>query len=190
MRRLLVGPAALLALACGGEPGPPTPDAAAAADASTPDAARAPADLVRTGGWTLLAPADDPFADHADPARPCDPLGLKDEDSFFEIDTRICAAASVAQPIAAEIRAGDALHALVWHLDLIADPPATGHVALTIGDHVLVDELVPIPSQERLYEVRRAADFTAPAGARAVFHVHNHGYNNWRIAYVRLTPGG
>lgn len=187
-RRATRALAALLGLAAHGCGDSTSPDAALAADASTPDAARVPADLVRTDQWTLLAPADDPWASHLDAARPCDPLGLKDEGSFFEIDTRVCAAGSVAQPIAAAIHADDELQALVWHLDLIADPPATGHVALTVGDAVLVDEAVAIPSQEHLYEVRRRAGFSAPAGTRAVFHVHNHGYNNWRIAYLRVVP--
>lgn len=184
-----VGALCLSLAACGGEALTGGLDAATpepGIDAGTSDAGRIVTELLDTAAWALLPAVDDPWADHLDPARPCDPLGLKDEGSFFEIDTRVCSAASVAQPLLGPIHADDELQALVWHLDLIADPPATGHVALTVGDQVLLEELVPIPSEEKVYEVRRRAGFEAPAGTRAVFHVHNHGYNNWRVAYLRV----
>jgi hypothetical protein len=186
----LLPPGALPALAlltmlaaCGDEPSAPTPNAGAALDGG-----RTGAEGVLPSRWTLLAPADDPWATHADPLAPCDPRGLKDEGDFFEIDTRVCGAATVQQPLGTDIHAGDRLEALVWHLDLVADSPATGHVVLTVGDEVLLEQDVPIPSAERLYDVRLVATFDAPAGAPVRFHVHNHGYNNWRLAYLRVLP--
>jgi hypothetical protein len=155
---------------------------------ATLDGGRVGAEGVLPSRWTLLAPADDPWASHADPLAPCDPRGLKDEGDFFEIDTRVCGAATVQQPLGTDIHAGDRLEALVWHLDLVADSPATGHVVLTVGDEVLLEQDVPIPSAERLYDVRLVATFDAPAGAPVRFHVHNHGYNNWRLAYLRVLP--
>lgn len=160
----------------------------AEAPAPTADAGLARAEGVLPSRWTLLAPTDDPWADHGDPLAPCDPLGLRDETDYFEIDTRVCGAATVTQPLGVEIRAGDRLEALVWHLDLVADTPARGHVVLAVGDHVLLEEDVPIPSAERLYDVRQVATFDAPAGTPVRFHVHNHGYNNWRLAYLRVSP--
>lgn len=174
------GALALLALvACGGAVDP---------GRAAPDAGRGVADGVWPSRWTLLAPSDDPWGTHRDPEAPCDPRGLRDETDYFEIDTRVCGAATVEQPLGVEIRAGDRLEALVWHLDLVADTPATGHVALAIGEHVLLEQDVAIPSGERLYDVRRVATFDAPAGAPVRFHVHNHGYNSWRLAYLRVGP--
>jgi len=181
MRR--IGSLGALLAACAGAPTGAHPDASI-----TPDAT-APVDLVTNAGWSLLPAADDPWAARIDPARPCDPLGLRDESSFFEIDTRICASASLAQPSQSAVRAGDRLTAVIWNQGLIADGPAVGHVALSLDGHVLLEEEVPIPSEARVFELDASSMFDASAGARIIWHVDNHGFNNWRIAYVRVaTP--
>ena len=75
----------------------------------------------------------------------------------------------------------------LWHLQLAALEPAEAHVAVHLGDEVLIDEIVPIPSPADVLSRTFMADFEAPANTPVVIHLHNHGYNSWRFGEMAVS---
>lgn len=177
-RRLAAG---LLVLgACGGEPPPET-------DAGTP-APIPEGPLLDPNAWTIVEAADDPFDDR--PADvDCRVGGFGPEAGIFEVETDICPYLTAVQPLPADIPAGAKLTTVVWHLALFAEAPARGHVAVQVADTLVFETAPPIPGPEGVYPVEWIAPEPLPAGTPVYFHVHNHGYNSWRLGPFEAKSG-
>lgn len=162
----------LSVIRCGGAPsdGPSTVETA-------------PAALLDNSAWREVDAAEDPFDDR--PASVlCGAGGFGAEADTFEVETERCHYLTAVQPTLAAVEVGDVVSIPVWHLDLWAEAPAEGHVALMIGDDVVVDLAVPIPAEAAAYTIEHTVTKAAPAGTPVYFHVHNHGYNSWRLGPV------
>ena len=162
---------ALLALtACGAEPGP--------SPRLLPEGP-----LLDPARW-VAAPAEaDPIEDR--PAEvTCPAGGFGAEATVFEVETQICSYLTATQPLPAALPAGARLESVVWHLALVADPPAEAHVALRVGPHTLFDARIPTPTPEAVYPVAWTIPEDLPAGTPVYFHLHNHGYNSYRLGPV------
>lgn len=142
-------------------------------------------DLADPELWVALDAADDPFADHRPDPVDCDPAGLFVETGLFEVDTSLCGYVSAAQTLTADVRVDDTLQVLVYHAALSASEPAEGHVAILIGEHLVWEQTVAIPSGSGVYSSEVGAAFDAPVGTQAVFHLHNHGNNSWNLGHLR-----
>ncbi len=151
--------------------------------ASDEGAPTGPIDLVAPELW-MRAPQDDPMPEHRPDDAACE-FGFGDELGVFEVDTGLCNYGVFAQPSLAPAPGGRPVTVVFTHDDLVAESSASGHVLLAIGDAVIVDEEVPIPKPYGLlqYEFTPAAEI--PAGTIVTLHLHNHGYNNWRVVAVR-----
>lgn len=171
-------------LACGPD-GAPT-------DSGRPAEPRPAAALVDMAAWQ---PGDaavhaDPDADERAPGTDCPTGGSYLEGSSLEINTALCTWAWFQQPALADLRRGDVVELVYWHSALVADPPAQGHLALSVGDEVLYDTLVDIPKDAAAYTESVEVGFDAAAGEVVTLHLHNHGANTWNLLRVdrQATP--
>ena len=141
--------------------------------------------LIDSTLWTVLEEAADPFDDRPE-AFDCSPLGYGAESTYFEVDTTFCEYATFSQPTMADMVEGDLLTLVAWHLDLWAAEEAEAHMVVQVGDQVLYEEWIPIPSDSNIFEQKVNAAQSFPAGTPVYFHVHNHGYNNWAVGELTV----
>lgn len=136
--------------------------------------------LVRAGAWQA-APAD-PMAEHAGgDAIACGPGDWRVELDGLEIETTRCNYAVLAQPLLADIAAGDPLRLQVWWQTLASPAPVDGHLAVFVGDALVWEEHVAIPGPAAARDVAFDSPVTAAAGTTVTFHLHNHGSNTWNL---------
>ena len=136
-----------------------------------------------------LAPVDalsDPLAHHRPPEIDCPEATWGPEGGAFEVQTGACNYGAFDQPLSTPIKAGDALNIIVWHDTLDSAEPAIAHVALWIGMTVLWESEVPIPAPSNSFEVSVPIEDTPAPDARLGLHLHNHGFNSWRLVAVDL----
>ncbi len=178
--------AALLPCACG-DAGPAGDPTGSTGPAGTTGPVGALADLIEPMAWEPLAAADDPFAAHRPPAIDC-PYGLGwfIEADGIELDTSACNYAGLVQPSLVPVARGAAIELGLYYFDLLAPEPTTAHLAVQIGDHVVFERTIDIPGKAAVLDTRLVADFDAPAGTPVIFHLHNHGQNNWTFHRLQV----
>ncbi len=147
-----------------------------------------PVSLVDHAVWETGRLEADPQAAHAPATIDCAPGtyhtdGLPPLDTF-EVTTGDCNFLTASQPSASAIEAGDTVHLIVWHLDLDATLPGPGHVAVSIDGEVLWEVTVEVPSRAQLFDAEVVAPRAFARGATVVFHVHNHGTNEWNVQTI------
>ena len=152
-------------------------------------------DLVAVDAWVRVADVEaDQFGDERPEGRyECnEEEGLVVEnvgpDPAFEIKTDLCNYGTVGQPSLAPIVAGDEIKIRGWHWDLESEEPAEAHIAIAIGDQVVWEELIAIPSPASMLTADLVADRDAPQGTEVQFHVHNHGINSYDVISVEVLP--
>ena len=69
------------------------------------------------------------------------------------------------------------------------DSPAEGHFSLWLGDTEFWGRTIPIPAAAEIYLVPIQVDWSLETGTEARIHVHNHGANSWRVAYIKRYRG-
>ncbi len=156
--------------------------AAPVAETAEPVALLAPYDLV------AVEASRDPLVQHRPADVDCHPATWGPEGGGFEVQTGACAYAAFDQPLPAPIAAGDMLAITVWHDILDAAEPGLGHIAIWVGDQVVWEDEVPIPAASATLEALVPIEETPPPGARLGLHLHNHGFNSWRLYNVDLHP--
>ena len=140
--------------------------------------------LIDAEAWVLLDPGDDPWGDMPKDAV-CSSLGYEVEGTYFEVDTEQCQYGTFAQPALHGVAEGDEMTIVFWHLDLWSlDEGAEGHVAISIGGDVLVEEHIAIPADAKVWPFEFAAPRDIEEGEEIAFHVHNHGYNSWSMGVI------
>ena len=136
-----------------------------------------------------LTPVDadtDPLAQHRPADVDCPSATWGPEGGGFEIQTGACNYGAFDQPLSMQIEAGDALHIIVWHDTLDFPEPATAHIAVWIGRTVLWEAEVAIPASSGTFEVSVPIQDAPLPEDRLGLHLHNHGYNSWRLVAVDL----
>ncbi len=150
--------------------------------------------LVDHAAWTQVDADADPFADHRPPdAEPCNtPNGYDIVGCSFEIDTDFCGYMTATQPTVTTIPKGWIIEIIIWYLDLVPpeiDPDAAeAHLAVQLGDVVLLEETVTIPGDSDFLEATILAEAEIPEGTPFYFHVHNHGPNSYRLLRATIEP--
>jgi hypothetical protein len=146
--------------------------------------------LVTPMAWTQVAAADDPLADHRPAAVMC-PLGAwVFEEQGLEVSTATCNYGMFTQPSLVDVAAGARLTASVYHFDLVAEEPATAHVALLIGEAVIWEEDIAIPGPANAFTIDLPAASAWPKGTPVYFHLHNHGQNTWTVGAIEVEVSG
>ena len=136
-----------------------------------------------------LAPIDaasDPLPQHRPATVDCPGAAWGPEGGGFEVETGVCDYAAFAQPLDVDVAKGVWLDIRVWHDTLDAAEPATGHVAVLLGEQLVWERTVAIPGGSA--EIGDIVELLAPVpdDARLQIHLHNHGYNSWRFVRIDL----
>ena len=142
--------------------------------------------------FRVVDATEDPLPAHRPPQIDCPPTSYSFVYSGLDVETGEtgrCNYLSVAQPSLYAMHPGDTLHLFVQHGRLlsIAAQPAQAHVALLIGQSVLWEKTIAIPSEFQFYEETLRIDGDVPAGTPVYFHLHNHGDNAWLFSLLDLT---
>jgi hypothetical protein len=181
---------AVLSCACTGDDGG---DTGAADESSAGDSGadgpthELPVDMVAPELW-LAEPVADPMPEHQPTELDC-ALGFEDELGVFEIDTGLCNYGVFVQPSATDVAAGELIGLVLTHDDLVAPEPAQGHIAIAIGGRLVYEIYIPIPAPYGLVQAEWITDVAIPAGTPVALHLHNHGYNSWRLVSITArTP--
>jgi len=147
-------------------------------------------DLVIFDEWSILGASMDPYPEHKTADHSCDPKGVLPEEEVLEINTNDCGYAVVGQPIKAEILEGDWVELMMYHSALSSvDEPAEAHFSLWVGENVFWERTIAIPAAPEIYPVPLQVEWSAEAGELARIHLHNHGGNSWRVAYLKRLRG-
>jgi len=118
----------------------------------------------------------------------CEPdylLETYDGLEVIEIDTRQCKNQTLSQSLTRPIMAGTKITVVGFHFSLTSFERTQGHFALAIGDRVIVDEGVDIPSSSGGFERHFRPESTIPVGTTLYWHIHNHGANRWILVSMR-----
>ena len=149
-------------------------------------AAKQSLSLVDVDAWSEQDAAGDSLPGHRPAELQCPANSWYNEDGALEVETGYCNYLSLAQPSLSAVKAGDALHLVLWHAALAFERPAKAHVAVTIGGKRVWETSVAIPTEANIYDLRIPLDFDAPAGSEVEFHLHNHGYNSWTLLKLEI----
>lgn len=152
--------------------------------------------LIDNNVWEQIEDPDaDPLADHRPDEIDCGPLGWEIEVDGFEVETISCNYMGASQPTLVDLCAGDTIEFDFQHFNLISSDAAQAHVVIAVGDQTLLDYTVDIDpelgveAKKWVEEVEVTQDM--PAGTPVYLHVHNHGFNTYKILTLDLLlpPG-
>jgi hypothetical protein len=201
MRAALLWAAALVGAACvacadaGSEPSRAAGTADAgpdADDAEGADAALGPRALVHSALWESVPWGEDPFdpSEGAEPPPPCAQGAYGEEnlggELVFFVRTEQCPSLTVRQASRTALRAGDTLQIRVYHFALTAPVNASARLIVQLGETRVWEGELPIPSPaaEIVEQWQAGADY--PAGTPVLFHVNNHGNNEYTLIGVEV----
>lgn len=110
-------------------------------------------------------------------------------DGALDVDTGACNYLALEQPARVDVSPGGVVEMRLAHLQLY-DPTteiSRAHVALAVRGEVVWSREVPIPSAPAVH----ADDIVLTSGVRVgdpiLFHLHNHGANEWKLLSLRVV---
>jgi len=141
--------------------------------------------------WQQVEADVDPFRNHRPQTVECE--GYWEESGQFEVSTNACNYAGLVQGLLVPLQPGDHVQTTLLH-DALSLPEGVdaseAHAALAVGDRVVWEAVIPIPSEPGYFNIDAEVDQAWPAGTPAVIHLHNHGLNQYRwLAVERARPG-
>lgn len=104
--------------------------------------------------------------------------------TVMAVYTEQCDWVTLKQPLIREIKAGDLVETRTFHFALNLGTEA--HMSLVIGDWFAFDETLLIPQGSGAVNQVRAAPKDFPAGTPVLFHVDNHGSNEYLLTEANL----
>ena len=93
----------------------------------------------------------------------------------------LCNWITLEQPSLRAIRAGDEVEIRMRHSQLTAPVPGDARMMFVVGDSVALEYEVLIPSDFQFPSETWVADKDYPAGTQLLFHVDNHGSNEYML---------
>ncbi len=167
---------------------------AATAD-ETAEPPRERASMIDHELWERVEMPEDPIAAHRPDDVSCGVDGAFVEVTGYEVDTSLCNYLAAWQPSLVEVRAGDRISISAFHDGLSSVDAATGHFAVLLGGEILWDQVIPIPPIPESvpatpFSAELEVDVDLPAGTPVGLHVHNHGFNTWKLLHVEVIPPG
>lgn len=100
----------------------------------------------------------------------------------------LCNWITLEQPSLRAIRAGDRVEVRARHSQLTAPVPGEAHIAFVVGDEQVLDYRVTLPTDFEFPDVVWTAPKDYPAGTPLLFHVDNHGQNEYMLIEVNVLP--
>lgn len=173
---LFIGGAACCILGCGGDR-TPVVDLGGSGGSSASRGL-----LIDHRLWSVVDSASDPLVPHRPLVVICGDLtSWGSEGDHLEVDTGRCNYLMLAQPALVAAKVGDHVLGEFSHFDLTAPEPATGHIAILVGDRLIVERSIAIPGAADVFMLDEIVTAPFEKGTLVYLHVHNHGQNNWRI---------
>ncbi|HEU4533168.1 MAG TPA: hypothetical protein VFS00_03585 [Polyangiaceae bacterium] len=145
-----------------------------------------PAPLVAPERWRVAGEAEDPMRALRAGATLCSDGAAHVEGGGVEVSTASCNHASLVQPSLRAVAAGDVVSVRAWWGVLDADAPARGELAVFLAGELVWQDSVAIPGRPDARDVSFVSARDYPAGVPIVFHVHNHGSNNWTMGEISV----
>lgn len=179
--------------ACGDGADSPVPDAGAEEeDAEAPDTAPPLPEtgaLINNALWQILDFGEDPFSDG--PSLACPPLSGTDEslggELVYAIRTERCPSLTVRQASRRAVLAGDTITVRAYNFPLTAPENATAQLVVRLGEREIFRRELPIPSDAAELSDTWTADDDYPVGTPILFHVQNHGSNEYVLIAVDVS---
>ncbi|MBL8788492.1 MAG: hypothetical protein JNJ59_26595 [Deltaproteobacteria bacterium] len=149
--------------------------------------------LVDHALWRLATPEEDPWRAFRPDDVTC-PQNARQPEDFagtpsFGIDTTNCGYTTVVQETLVDACRGDNAFVWMWRYALTGPEGAEAHIAITIGDEPLFEDVVPIPTSSDLKVKGYALAEDHPAGTKVFFHVRNHGSNTYQLLELARCKG-
>ena len=113
----------------------------------------------------------------------CPVAGWGVEGATLEVDTGVCRYGVFEQTLLDDLQPSDVVELVFWHNQLVAEGPASGHLAFAIDDVVVYEIEVPIPAEPTAY-TETFTGVRAYAGSMVRVHLHNHGANAWNVLHM------
>lgn len=98
----------------------------------------------------------------------------------------LCNWITLEQPSLRAIRAGDQVEVRARHSQLTAPVPGEARIGFVVGDVQILDYRVTIPSDFEFPDAIWIAPKDYPAGTPLLFHVDNHGQNEYMLIEVNI----
>ena len=98
----------------------------------------------------------------------------------------LCNWLTLAQPSLRDIRAGDEVEIRMRHAQLTSPVGGRARMMFVVGDAVALDYEVPIPNVFEFPSETWIAPKDYPAGTQLLFHVDNHGSNEYMLIEVNV----
>jgi len=98
----------------------------------------------------------------------------------------LCNWITLEQPSLRAIRAGDRVEVRARHSQLTAPVPGEARIGFVIGDEQVLDYRVTLPNDFVFPDVEWTASKDYPAGTPILFHVDNHGQNEYMLIEVNV----
>lgn len=156
-------------------------------DEGSNDSAGVTESLVELDAWVLDTTVPDVLSADRPATIDCE-HGFGPEDGLFEIDTELCNWGAFTQPTLASIHAGDTVEVIVLHDTLYSeDEGAAAHLAVAIGDAMIWETTIAIPAPTGYLRPTITVEQDFDPGTPLHLHVHNHGYNNYRVVDITVT---
>lgn len=167
-------------------------DVAMREDAEAEDAGEPlpePGSLINNALWQVLEPSADPFA--REPFRPCPPLSAGEEslggELVYAIRTERCPSLTARQPSRRAVLAGDTIRVRAYHFPLTAPDDASALVVLQLGEQEVFRRELAIPSDASGFSDSWVAERDYPEATPLLFHVENHGENEYVLIGVDVS---
>ena len=136
--------------------------------------------LVQGQNWQPAQPSLDPFASLIHDRIPCDWTSWGMEYGGVEVNTGRCGYMSLHQPLLDSINTQTWLKISAWHTPLLkGDQEGEAFFSLMIGDQVIWEKTLWIPSEATSWEDLILSPLNAPKGTSVYLNVRNHGANSW-----------
>lgn len=104
----------------------------------------------------------------------------------YSVYTQYCSWVTVTQPSLSSISEGEEFYLRFWHATLTAPMGFSAHIVITIDGDVIWDNEFPIPYPSGLDVVTLLALRDYPEGAPIVYHVDNHGNNEYALVELSI----
>ena len=98
----------------------------------------------------------------------------------------LCNWITLEQPSVRAIRAGDQVEVRARHSQLNAPVPGEARMTFVVGDEIALDYSVLIPSDFKFPSAVWAATKDYPVGTPLLWHVENHGANEYMLIEVNI----
>jgi hypothetical protein len=98
----------------------------------------------------------------------------------------LCNWLTLEQPSLRDIRAGDRIEVRTYHFKLTAPVAGEARMSLAIGEEIAFEERILIPRDGQFLSNTWTATKSYPAGTPVLWHVDNHGTNEYLLIEVNV----